>query len=243
MLVTHCEQEFVPQFAPMNFPDPQTHDFPAWVLAGEYFYDGRDIVSLGNELTAENVRDAYINGIFPWHIDGMPLPWYCPARRAVLEFSGLNIPRSLQKELRKGRFSYTIDKAFREVMENCSNIMRPDQRGTWITPEFINVYTELHKTGIAHSVEVWDEAGELAGGLYGVDSGGVFCGESMFHKASNTSKLALLFLIDHMRERGATWLDAQVMTPHMEILGAKEIGRKEFLTKLKETQELKLSLF
>ncbi|MBC7899503.1 MAG: leucyl/phenylalanyl-tRNA--protein transferase [Saprospiraceae bacterium] len=226
-----------------EFPNPRTHEFPAWVLAGEYFYDGRDIVSLGNELTVENVRDAYLSGIFPWHIDGMPLPWYCPARRAILEFTEVDIPRSLEKERRKSKFSFTIDKAFREVMENCSKVKRPGQGGTWITPEFIEVYTELHKQGMAHSVEAWDESGELAGGLYGIDSGGVFCGESMFHKASNTSKLALLFLIDRLRERGSTWLDAQVMTPHMETLGAKEIKRSDFLIKLKETQELKSALF
>ena len=229
--------------SPSEFPNPQTHDFPAWVLDGEYFYDGRDIVSLGNELTPENVRDAYLNGIFPWHIDGMPLPWYCPARRTILEFSELDISRSLEKERRKSKFTFTIDKAFREVMENCSKVKRPGQGGTWITPEFIKVYTELHKQGIAHSVEVWNETGELVGGLYGIDSGGIFCGESMFHKASNASKLALLFLIDHMRERGSTWLDAQVMTPHMEALGAKEIKRRDFLLKLKETQNLKLTLF
>ena len=226
-----------------EFPNPQTHDFPGWILDGEYFYDGRDIVSLGNELTVGNLRDAYNNGIFPWQIDGMPLPWYCPAKRAVLEFSELDIPRSLQKEQRKAKFSYTIDKAFRKVMENCSKVRRPDQRGTWITPEFIEAYTELHKSGMAHSVEVWDETGELVGGLYGVDAGGVFCGESMFHKVSNASKLGLMFLIDQLRERGATWLDAQVMTPHMKALGAKEIGRREFLVKMKETQTLRLKLF
>lgn len=226
-----------------EFPDPRTHDFPAWVLAGEYFYDGRDIVSLGNELTPENVREAYLNGIFPWHIDGMPLPWYCPAQRAIIEFSELNVPRSLEKERRKNKFSCTIDKAFREVMENCSKVERPGQGGTWITEEFTKVYTKLHERGIAHSVEVWDDAGELAGGLYGIDAAGVFCGESMFHKVSNASKLGLLFLIEHMQKRGSTWLDAQVMTPHMKALGAKEIARRKFLKKLKETQDLDLNLF
>lgn len=226
-----------------EFPDPRTHDFPAWVLAGEYFYDGRDILSLGNDLTPENVREAYLDGIFPWHIDGMPLPWYCPAKRAIIEFSELNVPRSLEKERRKAKFSFTIDKAFREVMESCSQVERPGQGGTWITAEFIGVYSELHRQGMAHSIEVWDEAGELVGGLYGIDSAGVFCGESMFHKASNASKLALVFLIDHMQQRGSTWLDAQVMTPHMEALGAKEIKRRDFLCKLKETQDLKLILF
>ena len=125
----------------------------------------------------------------------------------------------------------------------CSKMKRPDQPGTWITDEFISVFSELHKAGMAHSVETWDADGNLVGGLYGVDAGGVFCGESMFHIAPNTSKLALLFLIDHLRSRGSTWLDTQVMTPHMKALGAKEIDRVEFLDKLKETQNLELTLF
>ena len=120
---------------------------------------------------------------------------------------------------------------------------RPDQPGTWITDEFIRVYSRLHEAGTAHSVETWDEKGDLVGGLYGVDAGGVFCGESMFYTAPNASKLALLFLIEHLRSRGSTWLDAQVMTPHMKALGAKEIGRIEFLDKLIETQNLNLNLF
>ena len=104
-------------------------------------------------------------------------------------------------------------------------------------------YMALHAVGMAHSVEAWDAGGELVGGLYGVDAGGVFCGESMFYKYPNASKLAVLFLIDHLRSRGSTWLDSQVMTPHFETLGAKEIDRVDFLDKLKETQSLKLKLF
>jgi leucyl/phenylalanyl-tRNA--protein transferase len=115
--------------------------------------------------------------------------------------------------------------------------------GTWITSDFEAVYNELHREGMAHSVEVWNPAGDLVGGLYGIDAGGVFCGESMFYKEPNASKLALLFLIDHLASRGSTWLDAQVMTPHMNALGAREISRKDFLTRLRQTQDLKLALF
>lgn len=226
-----------------EFPNPQTHDFPGWILDGEYFYDGRDIISLGNPLTVQNLRDAYNNGIFPWQIDGMPLPWYCPAKRAILEFSDLHIPKSLERARRKTKFTITLDRDFRSVIKNCSNVARSDQGDTWITPEFIDRYSELYEAGTAHSVEVWDESGKMTGGLYGVDAGGVFCGESMFHKAPNASKFALLFLIEHLRNRGATWLDVQVMTPHMKTLGAKEISRREFLSKLKETQKLNLKLF
>lgn len=227
----------------MGFPDPQTYDFPEWVLFDDYFYHASDVASFGDELTFENLIEAYEKGIFPWYMKGIPLPWFCPERRAVLDFDELHLPRSLQKEVRRQPFTFTIDKRFRSVIGECARSSRSGQKGTWITGEFIDVYTQLHKAGVAHSVEAWDDTGKLAGGLYGVDAGGVFCGESMFFKLPNASKLALLFLIDHLKKRGSTWLDAQVMTPHMKVLGAKEISRREFLIRLKETQGLKLDLF
>jgi len=225
------------------FPDPRTYDFPEWVPVGDYMYYAHDIVAFDVPLTVENLRNAYRNGIFPWYINGVPLPWFCPEKRAVLEFDELKIPRSLAKEQRKGLFTLTIDNAFREVIKNCSGTKRPDQGGTWITKDFIRAYRELHDAGMAHSVEAWDAEGNLVGGLYGVDAGGVFCGESMFYREPNASKLALLFLIDHVRTRGSTWLDAQVMTPHMKALGAKDISRERFLSKLKNGQAKELTLF
>ena len=228
----------------VNFPDPRTYEFPDWVEIGDWLYRSTDVVAFGVPLTRANVAVAYRQGIFPWHIEGTPLPWYCPEQRAILEFSELKIPRSLAKEQRKNELTSTIDKDFRSDIENCSLVKRPMQSGsTWITKDFVRVYSELHETGMAHSIEVWDASGELVGGLYGVDAGGVFCGESMFYKHPNASKLALLFLIDHMCARGATWLDVQVMTPHMEALGAREIGRQTFLEKLSQTQRKKLRLF
>jgi leucyl/phenylalanyl-tRNA--protein transferase len=226
-----------------EFPDPRLHNFAEWALFGEYFYGARDIVSFGNALSLENLREAYTKGIFPWHIDGMPLPWFCPAKRAIIEFSELKAPRSLEKERRKNLLTFTIDGDFDAVIRACAAAKRSDGNGTWITSEFIERYGELHRTGMAHSVEARDATGELVGGLYGVDAGGVFCGESMFHKQSNASKLSLLFLIDHLKERGATWLDAQVMTPHIKALGGRDIRRMEFLEKLKATQELDLKIF
>jgi leucyl/phenylalanyl-tRNA---protein transferase len=227
----------------MSFTDPATHDFPQWVRCGEYIYYGRDIVSFGDELTPENLNDAYRRGIFPWYMEGVPLPWYCPEYRAILDFDEAHIPASLRRARNKSEFTFTIDRDFRGVITECSLAHRPGQSGTWIMPEFIDAYTELHRRGIAHSVEAWDAAGKLVGGVYGVDAGGVFCGESMFYKRPNASKLALLFFIEHARLRGSSWLDAQVMTPHMKALGAREIPRNQFLRRLKQTQEKNLTLF
>jgi len=227
-----------------TFPDPNVYDFPEWVLYGEYFYKADDIISFGNELTAENVREAYRKGIFPWYIEGIPLPWFCPQKRAIIEFSEVHVPRSLEKERRKNKFTFTIDANFPAVIGACSESKREGQSGgTWITDDFIDVYTQLYREGFAHSVEAWDAEGNLAGGLYGVDAGGVFCGESMFFRQPNASKLALLFLIDHLRSRGSTWLDAQVMTDHMKALGAKDIDRNRFLDLLSKTQASHLFLF
>lgn len=227
----------------MTFPDPLNFDFPEWLPFGDYLYYARDIISFGDALTVENVREAYGKGIFPWYMDGIPLPWFCPERRAILRFEDLHIPRSLAKERRKNNFRFTIDEDFRHVIEECSMATRTGQKGTWITSAFIEIYTELHEQGMAHSVEAWDENGNLVGGVYGVDAGGVFCGESMFYKKPYASKLALLFLIDHLKERGSTWLDCQVMTPHMHALGAKEIERKDFLDKLNAARSGHMTVF
>ncbi len=225
------------------FPDPRTFDYPEWVAIGNYFFRSHDIISFGTPLTVENVRDAYLKGIFPWYTEGIPLPWHCPEQRAILEFDDLTVPRSLEKIRRTTDLTFTIDKDFHDVIHQCSLVLRPGQPGTWITPEFENVYGELHLRGMAHSVEVWDASGSLVGGLYGIDAGGVFCGESMFYKTANASKLALLFMIDHLKSRGSKWIDSQVMTPHMKALGAREIDREDFLDRLGATQELNLKLF
>lgn len=225
------------------FPNPAKFDFPKEIILGNFLVRTSDIIAVGIPPTVDNLRESYRKGIFPWPAEGLPLPWHCPVKRAILEFESLHIPRSLKRARRAAPFSFTIDHDFPAVIENCSRVKRPEQIGTWITPRLIEAFRALHSAGIAHSVEAWDEAGTLVGGLYGVDAGGVFCGESMFFKQPNASKLALLFLIDHLKERGAKWLDAQVMTPHMEALGAIEIERREFLGRLDETQLLGLNLF
>jgi leucyl/phenylalanyl-tRNA--protein transferase len=201
-----------------------------------------DIVALGADLEVETLRDAYRHGIFPWPHDGLVLPWFSPKRRAVIFFDELHVPRSLRKRAALADFRYTFDRAFSSVIAACSETPRPGQDGTWILPEMIKAYTKLHQAGDAHSVEVWS-SDELVGGLYGVDAGGVFTGESMFFRQSGASKLALLHLIDHLRGRGSTWLDCQTMTPHMRALGAREIPRAQFLDMLAEEQDRELKLF
>lgn len=209
------------------FPDPRT-------ARG-------DIIAIGEDLSPDTLRDAYRHGIFPWPHDELPLPWFSPRRRAVIFFGELHVGRSLRRSVRRPEFRFTIDKAFEAVIRACATVPREDQ-GTWIGPEIIRAYTRLHREGIAHSAEVWD-GHELAGGLYGVDAGGVFTGESMFHYRTDASKVALLHLIEHLRSRGATWLDCQIMTPHMRALGAREIPRAQFLDLLAEAQGRGLQLF
>jgi leucyl/phenylalanyl-tRNA--protein transferase len=213
----------------IQFPDPRRAS-----------YEG--IVVLGGELNVPNLLNAYRRGIFPWPVEGWPLTWFCPEERAVLDFKDLHVPRSLRREQRRAPYRFTIDRAFRAVITICARIARPDQPGTWITPQMLRAYCKLHEAGHAHSVEAW-AGDELVGGLYGVDADGAFAGESMFHLRPNASKLALLFLIEHLQARGLDWLDVQVMSEHMAALGAKEITRDDFLTRLAATRARGLKLF
>jgi len=211
-----------------RFPDPR--------------YARGDIVAMGDDLRVETLRDAYRHGIFPWPHEELTLPWFSPRRRTVIFFDELHVGRSLRKAERRSGFTYSIDRAFDDVIASCAETPRGDETGTWIGPEIIAAYARLHRAGDAHSVEVWSGS-ELAGGLYGVDAGGLFTGESMFHREPDASKIALLFLIEHLRARGATWIDCQVMTPHMEALGAREIRRNVFLDMLAREQSAGRSLF
>ncbi len=195
-----------------------------------------DIVAVGGELNMEALIKAYQGGVFPWPDPDFPLMiWACPEQRAILEFSKISVPKSLQKAAKKNPFQFTIDKKFNEVIQYCSDMKRPNQAGTWITPALLEAYKEFHTLGYAHSIEAW-EGDKLIGGLYGVEVDGIFAGESMFYLKPNASKLALLFLIDHLKSKGATWMDIQVMTPHMEKLGAKLIPRSSFLNRLFQTR-------
>lgn len=211
------------------------------------FPDPRDstpegIVAVGGEPHPDFLLEAYRRGIFPWPVDGYPLLWFSPPERAVLDFERLHVPRSLARERRRTRLVFTIDRAFERVIRACAAVPRAHEAGTWIKPSMIRGYCEFHRLGHAHSAEAWDGE-ELVGGIYGVDAGGAFAGESMFHLRPNASKLALLFFVEHLRARGLGWLDIQVLTPHMEALGARLIPREEFLERLRREQSRGLKLF
>lgn len=199
-------------------------------------------IRIGGRFNPEAVLRAYRKGVFPWPVPGLPMLWFSPLERAILEFDRLRVPRSLRQARRRSTLRFTIDRAFAQVIRECAEMQRPQQEGTWITPDVIRTYTRLHDMGVVHSVEAWrDET--LVGGLYGVDIDGAFAGESMFYREPNASKLALLFLIDHLRSRGLDWIDIQMMTPHMARLGARVIPREEFLAKLEDTRRRGLRLF
>jgi leucyl/phenylalanyl-tRNA--protein transferase len=180
--------------------------------------------------------DAYRRGVFPWPHDTIDaVPWFCPPRRGVLPLDRIRISRSLARTLRRCRFETTLDEAFAAVVDGCRG-PRPGESGTWISDDLAGAYAELHRLGHAHSVEVWD--GErMAGGIYGVLIGGVFCGESMFHRATDASKVALVDLAARLIEARAGLLEVQHATPHLRSLGAIEIPRAVYLGLLRELRD------
>ncbi len=211
------------------------------------FPDPRDsteegIVALGGDLSPETLLEAYRSGIFPWPISGRARPWGRTPTPARLRFENLHVSSSLRRQRRKASFEFTHDRAFDQVIRACAQMPRPGQDGTWITPRMLKAYIELHRAGHAHSVEAWRD-GQLVGGIYGVDPGGAFAAESMFYIEPYASKLALLHLIEHLSSRGLGWLDIQVMTPHLQAMGAEEIDRDSFLELLERTLAKRLVLF
>jgi len=207
----------------------ERHVFPPVELAIE-----GGILAVGGDLSAERLLLAYRSGIFPWYSDDEPIIWWSPDPRFVLFPGELSVSRSMRKILDRRVFEVTYDRDFDGVIRNCGAMKRPGQRGTWITGEMREAYTELHRLGYAHSVETWRE-GILVGGLYGVSLGKCFFGESMFARESNASKAALITLVRALAGRGFTLIDSQVYTPHMESMGAREIPRDEYLRLLGET--------
>ena len=197
--------------------------FPDVTLAEE---DG--LLAVGGDLSTKRLLLAYQNGIFPWYNDDTPILWYSPHERLVLFPGELKISKSMRQILRSGKFTVTYDQCFEKVIEACSAVKREGQDGTWITNDMQNAYIRLHHEGHAHSVEVWEQ-GDLVGGLYGVQIGSIFCGESMFSMVSNASKTALISLCN---SGDYTLIDCQVHTEHLESMGARMISRKEYMEML-----------
>lgn len=201
---------------PARFPDP-----------GYALQEPDGLLAVGGDLSPARLLNAYRQGIFPWYSEGQPILWWSPNPRSVLFPDTFKISRSLRKTLRKRLFSVTLDTAFNDVIEACSE-PRPDQDGTWITNEMKQAYIQLHRIGFAHSVEVW-EGDELVGGLYGVSLGKVFFGESMFTRRSDASKVGFTYLIEQLKSWGFGLIDCQVHTSHLSSLGAEDIPRESFL--------------
>jgi leucyl/phenylalanyl-tRNA--protein transferase len=173
---------------------------------------------------------AYSAGVFPMALDDGQIGWFSPDPRGILPLETFRVPSRLARVIRQERFEITVDREFAAVMRNCAE--RPDE-GTWISDEILASYIALHERGLAHSVETW-QAGKLVGGLYGVHLGGAFFGESMFHRVTDASKVALAALVERLQARGFTLLDIQWVTPHLSRFGAVEVPRREYLQRLQE---------
>ena len=202
---------------PFEFPDPRN--------AGP---DG--IVGWGGDFGPGTLVAAYRKGIFPWPHPQEERLWFSPDPRAILPFGGLHVARRLARTIRQGRFRVSLDVSFAQVVAACA----VREEGTWITPAYRRAYTLLHELGWAHSFEVWTADGTLAGGLYGLNVGGLFGAESMFHTVSGASKVAMVAMVQHCRDVGVSLIDVQLLTPHLERMGAVEITRDEYLARLRD---------
>jgi leucyl/phenylalanyl-tRNA--protein transferase len=208
-------------------PDPVGRS--AWVFSAPSRWPDDDIVAVGGDLEPATIVAAYRQGIFPMIVEAPSpvLAWWSPEPRGILPLDGLRVTRSLRQSAK--RYEVRVDTNFEAVIRACAD---PSRASGWITEEFVAAYTNLHRLGWAHSIEAYDRAGELAGGLYGVRINGLFAGESMFHRQRDASKVALIGLVDRMRESGMSLLDVQWRTEHLQTLGAVEIGRTEYLAQL-----------
>jgi leucyl/phenylalanyl-tRNA--protein transferase len=210
---------------PPRFPDPEQAD-------------DRGLVAVGGTVAPEWLLAAYSRGIFPWYDQGLPPLWWSPNPRAILDRDRLHVSRSMARVLRSGEFRVTFDQAFESVMRGCA-----DERveGTWILPEMIGAYVALHERGHAHSFEVW-QGERLAGGLYGVQVGALFAAESMFHRVTNASKVALISAVRCLSRSGIELFDVQFVTSHLSSLGVHSVPRREYLTRLERARARSVDL-
>jgi leucyl/phenylalanyl-tRNA---protein transferase len=206
--------------SPLSFPDPNESD-------------DEGLLAVGGDLSPARLLFAYESGVFPWYSAGVPPLWWSPNPRALMDRERLHVSRSLARVLRRGTFEVTFDAAFGEVIRACASNR---EGGTWILPEMMLAYTQLHELGHAHSFEVW-QGGQLAGGLYGVRRGALFAAESMFHVVTNASKVALAVSIDTLFRAGVRVFDVQFVTEHLLSLGAYEVERSEYLARVSRTAQ------
>lgn len=186
------------------------------------------LLAAGGDLSVTRLLKAYRNGIFPWYENGQPILWWSPNPRGVMYTNKLRISTSLKKTLRKDQWKITFDGDFKKTIQACA-APRSYARGTWITKEMAEAYTKLNEQGFAHSVEIWDVHERLVGGIYGVLIGKMFFGESMFSFEANASKVALAYLVSHLRKWGFPLLDCQLPSAHLSSLGAEAIPRKKYI--------------
>ncbi len=198
--------------------------------------DEMGLIAVGGDLQPRRLVEAYCSGIFPWFDEGDPSCGGLPILRAIFEVADLHVSRRLARTIRSGKFRCTIDQAFADVVRGCAD----RDEGTWITAGMIDAYERLHRLGLAHSVEAW-QGNELAGGIYGVAVNGFFAAESMFTRRTDGSKIALAFLMNHVRTRGFQLFDIQMVTKHTASLGAVEISRKEYLERLRKALQCKVT--
>ena len=219
--------QYIKSLGRYDFPDPAMVD-----------PDGIGIVAVGGDLAPETLISAYAQGLFPWFNEDEPIAWWCPEPRCVIRPTEYQPSKSLRKQANRERWQLTLNHAFNEVIHACSlprndlNDNQPEGEHTWIHNEMIEAYTELHAQGFAHSIEVWDEHKQLIGGLYGLKIGSIYFGESMFHTASNASKLAFWGLMRLCEQSAVSLVDCQLPNDHLVSLGAVTLGRNEFLTQL-----------
>lgn len=210
-------------------PDDPVERFPP---VSQALDDPQGLLAAGGDLSPERLRAAYRRGIFPWFSPGEPVLWWSPDPREVLFPAEMHVSRSLQRTMRRGLFRVTEDVAFGEVIAACA-AARGERTGTWISPEMQAAYRELHRLGLAHSIEAW-VGDELAGGLYGVRQGRVFCGESMFSRRDDASKVALAWLVARCPARGIDLIDCQMPSAHLRRLGSRPLPRRQFLEFLRD---------
>lgn len=219
----------------MVWLDPEELSFPHPSTASS---DG--VLAIGGDLHPERLLFAYSYGIFPWYNEGEPIIWWHPDPRFVLFTDQLKVSKSMRPYFNQQKFTVTYDQAFPAVITNCGESKRREQQGTWITEDMKEAYILLNELGYSHSVEVWNPAGDLVGGLYGILLGKVFFGESMFSNESNASKFGFISLVRALREQGVEMIDCQQKTPHLASLGGSSITRKDFLERLESNRELPL---